>query len=72
MMETQLHTKPVIPAGALDIDSYNDDCRSYDEIPAVIVGARELAQGELAAAAAPVRLLDVVARDARDGCGHFT
>jgi hypothetical protein len=36
-----------LPAGAIDIDIYNDDCRSYDEIRSLILAARALAQAEL-------------------------
>lgn len=41
-----------MPAGPSDLDIFNDDCRSYDEIRAVIVAAREIAQAEIDAVAA--------------------
>jgi hypothetical protein len=36
-----------MPAGSSDLDTFNDDRRSYDEIRAVIVAAREIAQAEI-------------------------
>ncbi len=46
--ETEHYLRRAIPADAADIDTFNDDCRSYDEIRAVIVAARDIAQAELA------------------------
>jgi hypothetical protein len=48
--ETEYYIYQAIPPSAEDIEPFNDDCRSYDEIRAVILAARDLAQAELDAA----------------------
>jgi hypothetical protein len=50
---TEHYLRRALPAAAADIDTFNDDCRSYDEIRAVIVAARDIAQAEIDAARSP-------------------
>jgi hypothetical protein len=45
--DTEHYLLRAIPADTADIDTFNDDCRSYDEISAVIVAARAIAEAEL-------------------------